>query len=323
MGANFSGSGGAFTSADQATLSQAFTQINADFYVDGNNGFNGNPGTSQGLAFRTMSGTTQALLAKKFLNPSWPVTIAVTGVLQEEYSSPRVNQVRVVGAQGLPLQATTSGVPNGGGATWMSPTSGSGALFQPNGQGWVIENLFFNNSATAAGCIKLVNAGDPPLSNCSEKTIIRNCILTGTDDGVAATDLPNNILIDGCTFFGFSGAGDLAISSATGAGTGTLNNWVIRNCTFNGNAGHITAPFTSSEITGCKFSYIYGSVTSTTQVLLSGGSNNSVHHNSFDIPASTNLISAMFSGGTNDRWYFNSFASAVATTIFSFGVPAT
>lgn len=251
------------------------------------------------------------------------MVVGLLGVTLEEFSSPKVNDVTIVGMGNLPRQATTSSVANGGGSTWLSPSGGTGALLQPNGQGWLIQNIFFNNSATAAGCIKLVNAGDPPTANCSEKTSIIGCILTGTDDGVAAIDLPNNVLIDGCTFFGFSGSGDLGISSATGAGTGTLNNWVIRNCIFNGNANHITAPFTSSEIVNNKFSYIYGSVTTTTQVLLSGGSNNSVHDNAFDIPASTNLISGMFSGGTNDRWYFNRFASAVATTIYSFGVPAT
>ncbi len=321
MGFTPSGSGGAFTAADQASLAQAFTQINADFYVDGNNGFNGNPGTSQGLAFRTMSGTTAALLAARFLQPSKPIVIAITGVLQEEYSSPKLNDVMLVGAAGLPRQATTSSVPNGAGATWLSPSGGSGALLQPNGQGWVIQNLFFNNAATAAPCIKLVNAGDPPASNCSEKTLIKGCFLTGTDDGVSALDLPNNIVIDGCTFFGFSGAGDLAISSATGAGTGTLNNWVIQNCDFNGNAGHITAPFTSTTIRNNKFSYIYGSVTTTTQILLAGGSNNDVYFNRFDIPSTTNLISGMFSGGTNDRWGPNFTPNAVTTTIALFAVP--
>lgn len=251
------------------------------------------------------------------------MVVGLLGVTLEEFSSPKVNDITIIGMGNLPRQATTSGVANGGGSTWLSPSGGTGALLQPNGQGWLIQNIFFNNSATAAGCIKLVNAGDPPTSNCSEKTTIRGCILTGTDDGIAATDLPNNVLIDSCTFFGFSGSGDLAISSATGAGIGTLQNWVIKNCTFNGNANHITAPFQSSEITGCKFSYIYGGTTSTTQVKLAGGADNSVHDNAFDIPASTNLISAMFSGGTNDRWYFNKFGSAVATTIFSFGVPAT
>lgn len=314
--------GGAFTRQNINTINSNFSALSKpDVWVRpqyGNNNGNGStvyPLGSYENPYATMTGLSA------ILKPG--IVIGLEGVLLEEYSSPRVNDVTIVGMANLPRQATTSGSPNGGGATWLSPSGGTGALLQPNGQGWLVQNIFFNNSATSAGCIKLVNAGDPPLSNCSEKFTLRNCILTGTDDGIAATDLPNNVLIDNCTFFGFSGSGDLAISSATGAGTGTLNNWVIRNCTFNGNANHITAPFTSSEITGCKFSYIYGSVTSTTQLLLSGGSNNSVHDNAFDIPASTNLISAMFSGGTNDRWYFNRFASAVATTIFSFGVPAT
>lgn len=302
----------------------AFSDVNADFYVDGTFGFDGNPGTSPGLAFRSFAPLSYALpLWRKNNNYSQRIRIAFAGVVNQEWSTPIVNDVIIYGCGTLPRQATTSGVANGAGATWLSPTAGTGALLQPNGQGWTVENVFFNNSATAAGCIKLVNAGDPPTSNCSEKFTLRNCILTGTDDGVAATDLPNNVLIEGCTFFGFAGSGDLAISSATGLGTGTLQNWVIKNCTFNGNANHITAPFQSSEITGCKFSYIYGGTTSTTQVKLSGGADNSVHDNAFDIPASTNLISAMFSGGTNDRWYFNRFASAVTTTIFSFGVPAT
>lgn len=313
--------GGAFTRQNLQQINSNFAElVNPDLWVRPQYGNNLGNGTSDPLGsysnpLATMSGCS------RFLKPG--LVIGLEGVLLEEYSSPMVNGITIVGMGNLPVQATTSGTPNGGGSTWLSPTSGTGALLQPNGQGWLIQNIFFNNSATAAGCIKLVNAGDPPTSNCSEKTTVRGCYLTGTDDGIAATDLPNNILIEDNVFFGFSGSGDLGISSATGAGTGTLNNWVIRRNRFNGNANHITAPFTSSEIYDNKFSYIYGSVTTTTQLLLSGGSNNSVHDNAFDIPASTNLISGMFSGGTNDRWYFNRFASAVATTIFSFGVPAT
>jgi hypothetical protein len=235
-----------------------------------------------------------------------------------------VNDVTLVGMGNLPRQATTSGIPNGGGATWLSPTSGTSNLLQPNGQGWRIQNIFFNNSATGAttGCIKLVNAGDPPTSNCSEKTTVIGCILTGAANGIHAVDLPNNILIDGCTFFGFSGSGDLGIASATGLGTGTLNNWVIQNCDFQGNAGHITAPLTSATIRRCKFSYIYGSVTSTTQLVLTSGSNNSIYDCHFDIPYNTNGITAMFALGTNDRFGPNSFATAVTTTIFGFGSPS-
>lgn len=315
--------GGAFTRQNIADINQNFQQIQAEYYIDGQYGYDGNPGTSPGLAFRTPQPLDLALPNwRRLNNTQQTIRVAIAGVLNYEWSTPKVNNVTLIGAGGLPRQATTSGVPNGGGATWLSPTSGTGALLQPNGQGWTIYNIFFNNSATSAGCIKLVNAGDPPTANCSEKTSIIGCILTGSDDGVAALDLPNNILIEDTTFFGFGGAGDLAISSATGAGTGTLSNWVIRNCTFNGNTGHITAPFASSEITGCKFSYIYGATTSTTQVVLTSGANNSVHHNYFDLPYSTNGITAMFALGTNDRWYWNYFSTAVTTTIASFGAPS-
>lgn len=312
---------GALTATTRDIINSNFQQIWADYYVDATYGYDGNPGTSPGLAFRSM--TPLATVLPEFrLTSSRRITVAFSGVLNQEFSSPRVNDVTLYGCGNLPRQATTSGVANGGGATWLSPTGGTGALFQPNGQGWRVENIFFNNSATAAGCIKLVNAGDPPSSNCSEKFSLINCVLTGTDDGVNANDLPNNILIDGCTFFGFSGAGDLGISSATGLGTGTLQNWVIQNCDFQGNTGHITAPLTSSIIRRCKFSYIYGSTTSTTQVTLTNGSNNSVYDNHFDVPYSTNGITAMFALGTNDRWGPNAFATAVTTTIFSFGAPS-
>jgi hypothetical protein len=307
--------GGSFTKKNIDTINSNFAAlVNPDLWVRPQN--TSPTAAAEGTYERPFASFTAA---GPSMRPG--MVVGLLGVTLEEFSSPRVNDITVLGMGNLPRQATTSGIANGGGSTWLSPSGGTGALLQPNGQGWRVQNVFFNNSATAAGCIKLVNAGDPPTSNCSEKTSIIGCFLTGTDDGVAALDLPNNVLIDGCTFFGFSGSGDLGISSATGAGTGTLNNWVIQNCDFLGNANHITAPFTSSTIRNNRFSYIYGSVTTTTQILLSGGSNNDVYGNRFDIPSTTNLISGMFSGGTNDRWGPNYTPNAVTTTIFLFSVP--
>lgn len=312
---------GTFTKRNKDTINSNFAELTQpDVWVRpqyGNNLGNGSatyPLGSYQNPYASMSGLAA------ILKPG--MVVGLEGVLKEEYSSPRVNDVTLLGMGNMPRQATTSGVPNGGGATWLSPTSGTGALLQPNGQGWRIENIFFNCSATAAPAIKLVNAGDPPTSNCSEKTWVNNCIITGTDDGIAATDLPNHVWITNTTIFGCSGSGDLGISSATGAGTGTLLGWRILNCEFLGNAGHITAPFSSAEIAFNHFSYIYGSTTSTTQVTLTNGANNSVHHNYFDVDTTINGITAMFGGGTNDKWYWNYSSNAVATTIAKFGVPA-
>lgn len=317
--------GGSFTRQNISAINANFAALQkpVDVYVRpqyGNNLGNGStaPLGSYANPYATMSGVSS------ILRPG--LVIGLEGVLLEEYSSPRVNDVTIVGLGNLPRQATTSGTPNGGGATWLSSSaSASASLLQPNGQGWLIYNIFFASGAgvTANPTIKLVNAGDPPTANCAEKTSIVNCFITGTDDGIGAVDLPNNVLIDGCTIFSCSGSGDLGISSAAGLGTGTLNNWVIQNCDFLGNAGHITGPFTSSTIRNNHFSYIYGSVTSTTQVVLTSGSNNSIYNNRFDVPYNVNGLTAMFAAGTNDRWGSNSMGTAVLTPMTGvlWGVP--
>lgn len=58
------------------------------------------------------------------------------------------------------------------------------------------------------------------------------------------------------------------------------------------------------------------------KVAVTGGANNAVHHNYFDVDSGNGGIAAMFVLGTNDRWYVNSLSTAVTTTIFSFGDPA-
>lgn len=307
--------GGTFTRKNIADINANFVALaNPDLWVRPQYGNNSNPGTYES-PLATMAGCSQ------YLRPG--MTIGLLGVLLEEYSSPMVNDITILGMGNLPRQATTSGTPNGGGATWLSPSGGTGALLQPNGQGWRIQNIFFNNSATAAGCIKLVNAGDPPTANCSEKTMIVGNILTGTDDGINCADLPNNVYVAGNRFFGFSGSGDLAMSSATGLGTGTLNGWVIEDNDFEGNTGHITMPLTSAIIRRNQFSYIYGSVTTTTQIVLTSGSNNHIYDNSFAVPFNQAGLSAMFASGTNDRWAANTMGTACLTPMTGrvWGVP--
>jgi len=291
----------------------SFAAINATFYVDGTYGFDGNPGTSPGLAFRTFAPLDYLLpLWRKNHNYSQQIVVAMAGVINQEWSTPKVNDVKIVGAGTLPRQATTSGVANGGGATWLSPTSGTGALFQPNGQGWVVENVFFNCSATANPCVKLVNAGDPPSSNCSEKFTLRNCILTGTDEGVHATDNPNHVLIEGCTFFGFSGAGDIAITVSTGLGTGTLLDWRILNCKFFNNAANITAGFSHATIAGC----VIENGTASNINLTGGTAPNFVVGNYFNITAADFDPAGGTTGVTGDVWS-NTLSDAIET-----GLPA-
>ena len=314
--------GGAFTRQNATQINNNFTALNTvDFWVrpqKGNNNGNGSVVHTHGSydnAFATMTGVS------RYWTPG--IVVGLEGVLLEEFSMPTgVNDITILGMGNQPRQATTSGVANGGGATWLSPSGGTGALLTLNGQATTVKNIFFNNSATANPCILLTNTGDGPALANAEHTVIDGCIFTGTDDGVKSTGLPNWVTIQNSKFFGFSGSGDLAISYTVGAGTGTLLGWSILNNQFLGNAGHITAGLASAEIAYNHFSYIWGAVTSTTQVVLTGGANNSVHHNTFDVPNSQNGITAMFAEGTNDRWMNNTMGTAVTTTLTRWGVPA-
>ena len=72
----------------------AFSQINADFYVDGNYGFDGNPGTSPGLAFRTFAPLTYQLpLWRKNNNYSQQIVVAFSGVVNQEWNAPIISDV--------------------------------------------------------------------------------------------------------------------------------------------------------------------------------------------------------------------------------------
>lgn len=226
-------------------------------------------------------------------------TIGLFGVFTEEVTTPLgLNDVTLVGMGNQPRQATTSGVPNGGGATWLSPTSGTAALLTIRGQGWRVQNIYLNNSATAAPCIDVLNAGDPPAAASGEHTQILGCVFTGADDGVKLSDGANFITIDGCRFFNFTGSGDTAILAVTGVGT----NWGYRlvNNVFYNNVNHLVGPLVNAQITGNTVTVHGSTVTSTIGFDLTGGSGNTVMGNWIEDNV-TGAVAA-WTGGTNDGW---------------------
>lgn len=258
------------------------------------------------------------------------VVIGLEGVLFEEFVFPLgVNDITIVGARSnRPRQATTSNVPNGGGATWMTPVAGAATTSTPlvtvRGQATSFQNIYFSSSATAAPCVQLLmnGGGDPPADASAEHASFYNCIFTGADDGISASGGPNFCVIDGCTFLNFSGSGDIAISSVTGAGVHSLQGWVIKNCEFQGNARHIQAGLTGASIHDNHFSYIFGGTTTSIFYDATGGQDNAVWRNAFDVNSGNAGIAAMFVLGTNDRFSANSLSTAVTTTQYSWGDPA-
>lgn len=314
--------GGALTAKNIATINANFAALlGIDVWVRPQNGNNGSADGSYEKPYATMAGLARVL------RPG--LVIGLQGVLFEEYVFPLgVNDLTVVGVANKPRQATTGGVPNGGGATWMTPTAGATSTTTPlvtvRGQGTTFQNIYFSSTATAAPCVQvLINGGgDPPVDASAEHTSFYGCIFTGADDGISASGGPNYCLIDGCEFLNFNGTGDIALSAVTGAGVHGLQGWTVRNCEFRGNTRHIQGAFTAASIYNNHFSYIFGATTTAIFYDATGGSDNAVFDNTFDVNSGNAGIAAMFVLGTNDRFSGNRLSTAVTTTQFSWGDPA-
>jgi hypothetical protein len=301
---------GAFTPATAAALvseATAIQTVQPTLYVNSATGSDANDGTSPATALNTIA---QALALAE--NGS---IIGLFGVFREHCTSRLgLQDVTIVGLANTPRQATTSGVANGGGATWLSPTTATNtsALLRVQGQGFTVRNIYFNNSATSNGCVQPYTTGDPPAAADGAHLLIDHCILTGAAFGVYASGGTNFVTIQNSDLFGFSGSGDIAIAQTAGAGIGTLLGWKILNCRFWGNAGNITMPFNQGTIKGCVFT----NGTASNISLVGGTAPNFVQQNVFNIAAADFDPAGGTTGVTGDAWS-NYLTDAIET-----GLPA-
>lgn len=308
--------GGAFTRRNIDALNSNFAALsNPDLWVRPQNAVSGPDGTYE----RPYASITAA---GPFLKPG--MSVGLLGVTLEEYTGPIVNDITIRGMGNQPRQATTSSVPNGGGATWLSPAGGTGSLLTIRGQSWRVENIYFNNTATGAttGCIKLVGGGDPPLTPDAGGTQIYGCRFTGEANGIYIDGGPGFLDIAGNTFMFFDSSGDCAILAGGSGGTGYGT--VVRQNFFESNLTHIKALATaySWKVFENHMSYISGGVTTGVFIDFTGGNDNSVYKNVFDVNSGNGGIANMFLLGTDDRWSANALSTAVTTTQYSWGDPA-
>jgi hypothetical protein len=290
------------TSSANALIAAAATPIAPlapSLYVDSVHGSDSYAGTSPDAALASIG----AAVARAQNG----ATIGVLGVFTEEVVTPLgVNDVTIVGLATRPRQATTSGAPNGGGATWLSPSGGAGILCTVKGQGWTFRNLFFNNSASQP-CVQLLRSGtgDPPAAPDGSHASFYGNVFTGADAGIQASGGIAFVTIVGNTFFNFTGATDCGVEAVTGAGIGTNLGWVITDNVFYNNVDHVVAPLVNATITRNNFIIVGNSVTTTIALSLTGGATNTVYRNTFNRPTNTSPNATLFVGGTNDTWSNN------------------
>lgn len=207
-----------------------------------------------------------------------------------------VFDVTLIGAANLPRQATSGGVPTGGGAYWTSPAAPVAAtpLLELIQQGWSIYNICFN-----------------PVAN--------SPAIQGTRAEDAVHPDPSHLLIDGCFFIG-GGAGQIGFQDSGG-----LFNVVIQNSWFQslataikGIAGAgIADPLrhrylnnyflenTNDIVIGCSYGRIEGNDfknTTTQKVDLTAGGHEIVRLNQFDNAAADIDPAHGYTGSATGTW---------------------
>jgi hypothetical protein len=137
--------------------------------------------------------------------------IYLSGVLREQATTPLgVFDVTVLGAANKPRQATSGGVPAGGGASWLAPTSPVAAtpLISVIEQGWEFNNIQMAPVA-AAPCIWLRRQESATIPDASHCRIISCYFSTGgaAGMGIALGETSRNRIED-CDFDALDGGGD-------------------------------------------------------------------------------------------------------------------
>lgn len=286
---------GAFTNSTANIINSNFAAItNPDLWVRPQYGNNASATGTYEKAFSTVAGA----LSSPLLKPG--MSIGLLGVTTEEVTAPIVNDITIIGMGNWPRQATTSGAPNGGGATWLSPSGGSGTLLTVQGQANTVKNIYFNNSATGAttACLKVLTTGDPPTSADAAHILVQNCIFTGGNFGVYVSGGTNFVNLDGNTFFNFTGSGDTAVANVTGAGVGTLWGWRVTNNYVYDCVNGIKVPTTQSFFIGNTFVYAGKVVTATTLLSLTGGTGNIIYNNKFGLASNAGSVGTICAYGT-------------------------
>jgi hypothetical protein len=263
-------------------------------------------GNGPGSAFTTFAALSPHLRSRD--------VIILGGVLREQAVAPLgVFDVYVVGAANRPRQATSGGVPTGGGASWLAPTSpvATTPLIELREQGWMFENIQFAGPSDDA-CIKMHREETATYPDASHLTL-RGCRFTGGLIGLEDYGGASNVLIEGCSFEDLAGVGGGAIV-VTNQGIAIPSRWMFQRNRILPSVNGIVGAFVDSQ-----FLYnVIAKSTTTTLNLASGntGLRNFIMWNHFNIAAADFDPAGGVTGNATDTWV-NWLAD-----VLEFGVPA-
>lgn len=246
-------------------------------------------------------------------------TIFLIGVLREQAVAPlNVYDVSLIGIANQPRQATSGGVPTGGGACWLAPASGAVAstpLLELVAQGWVIQNIEFTPH-TSSAAIRLTRSASVDTTDASHFQIA-DCFF-GANGGSGQIGIEDNGgcgfgLIAGNRFQGLTGTAIKGLNTAAAV----PQMWDIRGNRFNGNTNAIAMSLTEGLV---RDNYIRQTANDTNQkvnliAVSAQGSLNQVINNIFPDAAANVTIAKGYKPGTTDVWrnYVTDTAAYIVT----------
>jgi hypothetical protein len=231
--------------------------------------------------------------------------IILSGVLREQAVAPSdIYDVTIIGAANQPRQATSGGVPTGGGACWIGPTSPTATtpLLELVSQGWAFENIEFTPVASSAAIrltrsasVDTIDAGHARFTNCY---FAANGVTTpiGIEDNGGC----RSVIIEGCRFEGLASA----VLSLNTAAAVPLD-WNINNNKFFQNTNDIKMSLSYASIVSNQFltagSGATNKVISTTFISTQGG-NNKLVLNFFNNTEAQIAPGSGYTGAASDQW---------------------
>lgn len=250
-------------------------------------------------------------------------SIIISGVLREQAISPDdVYDVAVIGAANQPRQATSGGVPTGGGASWLAPATGAVAatpLIEVVRAGWSFENIEFTPHTASAG-VRLTRSAVIDALDASHAAF-SGCYFAGnggtTQIGIEDNGGCSRVVVDGCRFEGLGNTGLLSLNTAAAIPLG----WVIQNSQFFQNLNDIKMSLSYGSILKNRFmtagSGATNKVISTTFISVQGG-NSHILLNQFSNTEVEIAPGNGYTGAASDTWmnYVNNQAA------LAFGQPA-
>jgi hypothetical protein len=245
--------------------------------------------------------------------------VVLGGVLREQGTSPaNVFDVTIIGAANNPRQATSGGVPTGGGACWLAPSSGAVAatpLLEIFSAGWQVINIEFTPHTSSAG-LRFTRSASVDATDGSHFTV-QDCWFSA-NGGTSQIGIEDNGgssfgVIDSNVFQSLTGTAIKGISTASNV----PQMWQISNNRFNGNTNAIGMSLNDGLVLN---NYIRQTANDTNFkinliAVSAQGANNQVLFNVFSDAAANVTIAKGYKPGTGDVWrnYVTDTAAQIIT----------